>query len=106
MQVTEPDTSVRDPYLRLRISDTGEGLDDTVKESMFEPFFTTKYDKDRGLGLIMVYDALHAHQGFIEVSSEPLVGTCVDVYWPLRQDMPPGSKRLPCLKERKSYSRC
>lgn len=75
VQVTEPDSCVRDPYLRIRISDTGEGMDDTVKESMFEPFFTTKYGEDRGLGVTMVYDAVHAHQGFIEVSSEPLVGT-------------------------------
>ena len=48
----------------LLINDAGEGMDDTVEESMFVPFFTTKYGKDRGLGLTMVYDAVHAHQGF------------------------------------------
>ena len=64
VQVTEPDSCVRDPYLCLRISDAGESMDETVEESMFVRFFTTKYGKDRGLGLTMVYDAVHAHQGF------------------------------------------
>ena len=64
MRVSELDSCVRDPYLCLRISDAGEGMDDTVEESMFVPFFTTKYGKNRGLGLTMVYDAVHAHHGF------------------------------------------
>ncbi|MDA1218261.1 MAG: response regulator [Chloroflexi bacterium] len=88
-QVTEPASGVKSPYLRLRVSDTGEGMEDSVKGSMFDPFFTTKYGKDRGLGLTIVYDAVHAHQGFIEVSSELSVGTCVDIYWPVMQEMPP-----------------
>jgi nitrogen-specific signal transduction histidine kinase len=53
---------------------------------------------DRDLGLTMVYDAVHAHQGLIEVSSEPLVGTCVDAYLPARQNMPPGVKAPPVFK--------
>ena len=50
------------------------------------------------LGLTMVYDAVHAHQGLIEVSSGPLVGTCVDVYLPVRQNMPLGVKASPVFK--------
>ncbi len=72
-------------YLRLSVSDTGEGMDESVRESIFDPFFTTKKGKDRGLGLTMVYDAVHAHGGFVEVSSQLSVGTCIDVYLPVER---------------------
>ena len=72
--------------------------DDTVNESMFEPFYTDKYDKDRGLDLTMVYGLLHAHQGFIEVFKEPLVGTCVDVYLPVRQGTPSAAEVPPVFE--------
>jgi CheY-like chemotaxis protein len=49
---------------------------------MFQPFFTTKTGKGRGLGLTSVYDIVRAHSGFIEVSSSPGNGTCIDVHFP------------------------
>jgi CheY-like chemotaxis protein len=88
-QVTEQESGVESPYLRLRVSDSGEGMDESVKASMFDPFFTTRYGKDRGLGLTLVCEAVHAYQGFIEVSSEPSVGTCLDIYWPVLVETPP-----------------
>lgn len=97
VQVAERDSGVESPYLRLRVSDTGQGMEDSVKESMFEPFFTTKYGKERGLGLTIVYDAVHAHLGFIEVSSEPMVGTCVDVYLPAQPVVPPAANASPAI---------
>jgi len=30
------------PYARLRVSDTGEGMEQLVLDHIFEPFFTTK----------------------------------------------------------------
>ena len=69
-------------FCRLRVSDTGMGVDPETQKHMFEPFFTTKHGKDRGLGLSIVYDVVHAHQGFVQVSSEPGVGTCLDFYFP------------------------
>lgn len=41
-------------YVKLRVQDTGEGMNDFVKERIFEPFFTTKLpseDSGSGLGL-------------------------------------------------------
>lgn len=87
--IEEPGASGDSGYVHLSVSDTGEGIDDCAMESIFDPFFTTKHGKDRGLGLTMVYDAVHAHGGYVEVSSQLNVGTCVDVYFPVqRADSP------------------
>ena len=75
-------------FLRLRVQDNGVGMDRETQNSMFEPFFSTKTGKIRGLGLTTVYDIVHAHRGFIQVSSQPGAGTCVDVYFPAQSASP------------------
>jgi CheY-like chemotaxis protein len=88
-QVTDQESGVESPYLRLRVRDSGGGMAESVQRSMFDPFFTTKHGKERGLGLTLVYEAVHAYRGFIQVASGPTEGTSVDVYWPVQQQIPP-----------------
>jgi two-component system nitrogen regulation sensor histidine kinase NtrY len=45
---------------RVRITDTGGGLPEPVKEHLFTPFFTTK-ENGQGIGLTMVQEILLAH---------------------------------------------
>lgn len=71
-------------YVRVRISDTGEGIDPNVEGRIFEPFFTTKESgKGSGLGLAMVYGIMKNHRGCITCTSEPGQGTAFEVYWPV-----------------------
>ena len=70
-------------YFRLRVRDTGVGMDEATCRLVFEPFFTTKAGRFRGLGLTQVYDMVRAGQGWVQVTSAPGDGTCVDVHLPV-----------------------
>ncbi|MFC1843744.1 ATP-binding protein [Thermodesulfobacteriota bacterium] len=75
-------------YIRLTVSDQGQGIDKDVLPRIFEPFFTTKdFGKGTGLGLAMVYGIVKSHRGFIIVSSATGEGTTFSVYLPVIDTM-------------------
>jgi two-component system, cell cycle sensor histidine kinase and response regulator CckA len=72
-------------YVRIRVSDTGSGMDEATKERIFEPFFTTKpQGKGTGLGLAVVYGVVNGHQGFVDVQSARGTGTAISLYFPVQ----------------------
>jgi PAS domain S-box-containing protein len=71
-------------YVCIAVSDSGVGMDGDAVEKIFEPFFTTKEPgSGTGLGMAMVYGLMKQHTGFVDVKSDPGVGTTVTVYFPV-----------------------
>lgn len=69
-------------YVRLEISDEGEGIDPRVAQRVFEPFVTTKRE-GVGLGLVNARSVVEGHGGAIELIARHGGGTTAIIRLPV-----------------------
>ncbi|WCF09978.1 HAMP domain-containing histidine kinase [Paenibacillus thiaminolyticus] len=80
--------TAHEPYVEVRIEDSGIGIDEDHLPHLFERFFKADASRNRmqggsGLGLSIVQKIVQLHQGTIAVSSEGGSGTVFCVKLPL-----------------------
>lgn len=70
-------------FVRIVVSDSGEGIAEEHLKQIFEPFFTTKdVGKGSGLGLSMVFGFVRQSGGFITVMSKAGSGSSFEIFLP------------------------
>jgi signal transduction histidine kinase len=79
-ELRDPDAGLL-PHAVVRVTDTGPGISDDIRERMFNPFFTTRAE-GTGLGLAIVHRIVDAHGGRLDVESSS-AGTTVTVALPV-----------------------
>ncbi len=72
------------PGVELRLSDTGPGVPDALREEIFNPFVTTK-KTGVGLGLSIVSKIIDGHHGSIRVENSPQGGACFTLFFPVEE---------------------
>lgn len=75
-------THLTNQALEVFVDDNGEGMDNEIATKIYEPFYTTK-PRGSGLGVSLSNEIITAHQGTLEYSSKPGMGTSVKITLPL-----------------------
>jgi signal transduction histidine kinase/CheY-like chemotaxis protein len=83
------------PYVTIRVTDTGPGVPEALREKIFDPFFTTREAAGgSGLGLATCYGIVTGAGGVIEVESTPGKGATFSVFLPA-VDAPASERPVP-----------
>lgn len=69
-------------YVRVRVTDNGQGIARDALQKIWSPFFTTK-TQGTGLGLALVQRIIDDHHGRIFIRSRVNYGTIVDIFLPV-----------------------
>ncbi len=101
-------------YLKLRVRDTGHGMDKKITDRIFDPFFTTKErGEGTGMGLAVVLGIVKSHGGTITVESSVDQGSSFDIYLPVierevdtetrpKMAMPTGNEKILFIDDEKA----
>ncbi|KAA3620114.1 MAG: hypothetical protein DWQ05_05135 [Calditrichaeota bacterium] len=84
------ETSEKNGFAVMAITDRGIGIDKRELENIFQPFYRARDKKAQriggaGLGLQVVKSIVDAHNGRIEVQSQPEKGSTFSLFLPLEQ---------------------
>jgi signal transduction histidine kinase len=74
-------------FVVIRVSDSGPGIPEALREKVFEPLFTTKAE-GTGLGLSIVRGIVTEHGGTVEVEEGSRIGASIAVRLPVIVERP------------------
>jgi signal transduction histidine kinase len=78
---------VEGEFIWIRVSDTGPGISQEEQQKIFIPFYRSTHEsriaQGMGLGLSIAQDLVNAHQGRLEVQSQPGLGSQFTIWLPL-----------------------
>jgi PAS domain S-box-containing protein len=98
--VTEPYASYfkvkeGDEFWLLEVKDTGEGISPSQQLDIFKAFYTTKLKtQGTGLGLAIVDQVMLAHDGHVDVKSNPGEGSSFRLYFPAQEKVPTSISKI------------
>jgi signal transduction histidine kinase len=83
---------VKDEEIWIQVSDTGPGISPAEQAKIFSSFYrgqiSGRFPQGMGLGLTIAHDLIAAHQGRLEVESEPDQGSRFTICLPLQGESP------------------
>src|SRR5262249_15870583 len=82
-------------YVLLAVSDTGIGVDESVRAHLFEPFHTTKSKAlNQGLALAIAHNIIPQAGGHIDCLSGVGVGATFRIFLPCARDLPAAKRPI------------
>jgi signal transduction histidine kinase len=72
------------PVVVVRLTDSGSGIQDSIREQIFQPFFTTK-DEGSGLGLSIAARIVANHGGWLDFISNKGEGVTFEMTLPITE---------------------
>jgi signal transduction histidine kinase len=75
-------------YVRVRVTDSGQGMSVETARKIFDPYFTTKGEKGTGLGLPQIAAFMRQAGGHVSVRTEPGQGPTFDLLFPSQDGRP------------------
>jgi CheY-like chemotaxis protein len=73
-------------YLQIKISDTGRGIPEEIRDHIFTPYYSSKEQPGSGLGLSVVYNTIINHNGTISFNTEVGKGTTFFINLPISSE--------------------
>jgi two-component system cell cycle sensor histidine kinase/response regulator CckA len=85
--------------VRIRVSDTGKGIEKEKLSRVFQPFFTEDAEHGCGLGLCNVRETMDALGGHVLIASEVGKGTTVTLLFPAAEPTMEQGKRAERVRQ-------
>jgi signal transduction histidine kinase len=84
--VIKIETCQRENFVEIKISDSGPGIPEAIRQRIFDPFFTTKEPgKGTGQGLAIAHAVIvEKHGGSIQLDTQEGAGTTFTICLPVR----------------------